>query len=72
MWPTSCRAKPEVTSPAKARLRKMTASIAAFALGCAAGACLYAEFGTWCFVVPPLFALPLIFMPESRPDAAPA
>jgi uncharacterized membrane protein YoaK (UPF0700 family) len=50
----------------------MTASIAAFALGCAAGACLYAEFGTWCFVVPPLFALPLIFMPESRPDAAPA
>jgi uncharacterized membrane protein YoaK (UPF0700 family) len=66
------RAKPEVTSPAKLRLRKMTASVAAFALGCAAGACLYAKFDTWCFVVPPLLALPSIFMPESRPDAAPA
>jgi uncharacterized membrane protein YoaK (UPF0700 family) len=65
-------APPEMTTPAKARLRKMVASVVAFALGCAAGACLYAKFGNWCFVVPPLLALPSLFMAASRPDAVPA
>jgi uncharacterized membrane protein YoaK (UPF0700 family) len=66
------RASPDVTTPAKARLRKMTTSVVAFAIGCAAGAGLYATLGKWCFVVPPLLALPPLFMTASRPDALPA
>jgi uncharacterized membrane protein YoaK (UPF0700 family) len=63
------RARPDVTTPAKVRLRKMSASVVAFAIGCAAGAGLYATLGKWCFVVPPLLALPPLFMASSRPDA---
>jgi len=66
------RASPEVTTAGRARLRKMTASVLAFALGCAAGALLYAKAGTWCFVVPPLLAFPTLFMTQSRPDGLPA
>lgn len=55
-------APPSVLSIARPRLSKMTASVTAFALGCAAGACLYAKFGTWCFVLPPLIALPAVFL----------
>lgn len=66
------RAPPEVTTPAKGRLRRMSASVAAFALGCAGGAFLFAISGKWCFIVPPLLALPPLFMPESRPDTLPA
>lgn len=53
---------------AKPRLGKMAASVAAFALGCAAGACIYATFGTWCFLLPPLIAIPgvLLAAPEPR------
>ncbi|WP_426410015.1 YoaK family protein [Bradyrhizobium ganzhouense] len=52
---------------ARPRLSKMTASVIAFALGCAAGACLYAKLGTWCFVLPPFIALPAVFLAESDP-----
>jgi len=65
------RASPDVTTPAKGRLRRMSASVAAFALGCAGGAFLYAFSGTWCFIVPPLLALATLVMPESRPDVSP-
>jgi uncharacterized membrane protein YoaK (UPF0700 family) len=34
----------------------MSTNIFAFALGCAAAALLYAKFGVWCFVVPPVLA----------------
>jgi uncharacterized membrane protein YoaK (UPF0700 family) len=61
----------DVTAPAKARLIKMTTSVATFALGCAAGACLYATCGNWCFVVPPLLALPALLLAGPRPDALP-
>jgi uncharacterized membrane protein YoaK (UPF0700 family) len=58
----------EVTGPAKVRLIKMTTSVATFALGCAAGACLYAAFENWCFVVPPFLAMPALLLagPQSR------
>ena len=54
---------------AKARLRKMCANVLAFAFGCAAGALLYARFHNWCFIAPPLLALPPIFMAASRNDS---
>ncbi|MET4476712.1 YoaK family protein [Bradyrhizobium sp. F1.13.3] len=56
------RAPPSVLSVAKPRLGKMSASVATFAVGCAAGACLYAKFGTWCFALPPLMALPAVLL----------
>jgi uncharacterized membrane protein YoaK (UPF0700 family) len=40
-----------------ARLRRMLASVAAFALGCASGALLFALVGVRCFVALPLVAL---------------
>jgi uncharacterized membrane protein YoaK (UPF0700 family) len=58
----------DISGPAKARLIKMTTSVATFALGCAVGACLYAACGNWCFVVPPLLAMPALLLagPQSR------
>lgn len=56
-----------VLAVAKPRLGKMSASVIAFALGCAAGACLYAKFGTWCFVLPPLIAMPAVVVARTEP-----
>lgn len=42
---------------AKARLGRMATSLAAFALGCAAGALAYHWLNVWCFLFPPLFVL---------------
>jgi uncharacterized membrane protein YoaK (UPF0700 family) len=39
-----------------ARLKAMATGVAAFALGCAAGALVYSQVNVWCFVVPPLLA----------------
>lgn len=41
---------------ARARLGKMSASVATFALGCAAAALFYKFDQSWCFIVPPLLA----------------
>ena len=38
------------------RLGRMSTNILAFALGCAAAALLYARFGVWCFLAPPILA----------------
>ncbi len=57
----------DVTGPAKARLIKMTTSVVVFALGCAAGAWLYATRGNWCFVIPPLLALPALLLAGPQP-----
>ncbi|MBW7973832.1 DUF1275 family protein [Bradyrhizobium sp. BR 10289] len=54
-------------SVAKPRLGKMVASVVAFAIGCAAGAGLYAALGTWCFVLPPVIALPAVFLAPRDP-----
>lgn len=43
--------------PQTARLVQMSTNVVVFALGCAAAALLYARFGVWCFVAPPVVAL---------------
>ena len=40
----------DVTTVARSRLARMSASVAAFAVGCGAAAIFYALFGTWCFL----------------------
>jgi uncharacterized membrane protein YoaK (UPF0700 family) len=62
----------EAREAAKGRLRLMSANVLAFALGCAGGALFYARFYDWCFVIPPLLALPPIFMAASRPIFEPS
>jgi len=44
------------------RLKRAAVGVGAFALGCAAAALAYAEFSVWCFVVPPLLALPALVL----------
>ena len=49
--------KPESAVRPTARLFGMAVNIAAFAIGCAAAALLYAHAGVWCFVVPPVLGV---------------
>ena len=60
------RIPPEDRAAALARLTRLAQSVAAFALGCAAGATLFATVGMWCFVVPPLLALVSLTPPILR------
>ena len=50
------------------RLSRMSSSVAAFAVGCAAAALIYAKQGIWCFAIPPLVAACSLWAGESRPD----
>ncbi len=52
----------EARTAALARLSKMGASVVVFAAGCAAGALSFAILGPWCFVVPPLLAIPSLWI----------
>jgi len=54
-----------------ARLLQMSTNVIVFAIGCGMAALLYARFGVWCFVVPPVVgALSLIIrLTESRADS---
>jgi uncharacterized membrane protein YoaK (UPF0700 family) len=45
-----------------ARLARMSVNILVFAAGCAAAALLYARFGVWCFVVPPVIGALSLFL----------
>jgi uncharacterized membrane protein YoaK (UPF0700 family) len=47
----------EVTATARARLARMSVSVAAFVIGCATAAALYAFYGMWCFLAPPVLAI---------------
>src|ERR1700730_12492274 len=42
---------------ARARLARMTASVLAFASGCATAALFYARAGIYCFLIPPLLGV---------------
>jgi uncharacterized membrane protein YoaK (UPF0700 family) len=42
---------------ARSRLARMTASVAAFALGCAAAAVIFSRAGVYCFMLPPLLGI---------------
>jgi uncharacterized membrane protein YoaK (UPF0700 family) len=57
---------PEASAAARARLRRMSASVAAFAIGCATAALLFAFRGTWCFLVPPLLGLCSLLISQSQ------
>jgi uncharacterized membrane protein YoaK (UPF0700 family) len=48
---------PEKATAARERLQQMTASVLAFAVGCALGALLYAYLGVWCFWAPPVLVV---------------
>ncbi|WP_454849874.1 YoaK family protein [Rhizobium binxianense] len=52
------------------RLSRMAVAVAAFALGCGLAAFLFATVGTWCFALPPLFAVVAICLTFSPPQAA--
>ncbi len=54
---------------ASGRLKRMMATVIAFAAGCAAAALLYAYFDVRCFVVPPLIALGALCLRASITEA---
>jgi uncharacterized membrane protein YoaK (UPF0700 family) len=58
--------QPAARSAARARAKRLSTSVGAFALGCAGGAFLYDQFHTWCFVVPPLLAAPPLLLIKSE------
>jgi len=47
------------------RLSRMSASVTAFAAGCAVAALMYAKEGIWCFAIPPLVAACTLWLGES-------
>jgi uncharacterized membrane protein YoaK (UPF0700 family) len=51
----------------RARLSRLSSSVASFAIGCAAAALLYALQGLWCFVLPPIIGACAVFMRETAP-----
>ncbi|TWD48952.1 uncharacterized membrane protein YoaK (UPF0700 family) [Agrobacterium vitis] len=51
------------------RMKRMTANLAAFALGCAAAALAITVLGIWSFVIPPLIQALAFFTETSEPDA---
>jgi uncharacterized membrane protein YoaK (UPF0700 family) len=51
------------------RLWRMAGAVLAFAIGCAAGALLYAFTSMWCFAVPPLLAAAALWRHADAQDA---
>ena len=60
---------PEARIAIRARLLKMSASVIAFALGCAAAALFFASKGVWCFVVPPVLSAWVLLKHAFAPEA---
>src|SRR5882757_1195588 len=58
----------DVRAAIHSRLSRMSASVAAFAAGCAAAALIYAKQGIWCFAIPPLVAACTLWLGESIPE----
>jgi len=58
----------DVRTVIHSRLSRMSASVAAFAAGCAAAALIYAKQGIWCFAIPPLVAACTLWLGESIPE----
>jgi uncharacterized membrane protein YoaK (UPF0700 family) len=59
---------PDARAAIQARLSKMSAGVAAFAIGCGAAALIYAKQGIWCFTIPPLIAACTLWLGESVPE----
>jgi uncharacterized membrane protein YoaK (UPF0700 family) len=53
-----------------ARLIQMSTNVIVFAIGCGAGALLYARLSVWCFVVPPIVAVLSLIMRLMQPPEA--
>jgi uncharacterized membrane protein YoaK (UPF0700 family) len=53
-----------------ARLVSMAVNVLVFATGCGAAALLYARFGVWCFVVPPVVAILSLIVRLTQPAEA--
>jgi uncharacterized membrane protein YoaK (UPF0700 family) len=51
------------------RMKRMTANLSAFAIGCGAAAVAITVFGVWSFVIPPLIQAIAFFTETSEPDA---
>jgi uncharacterized membrane protein YoaK (UPF0700 family) len=49
--------EPKELAAARSRLLRFSASVAAFALGCAAAALIFSFYGVWCFAIPPLLGV---------------
>lgn len=60
----------EGTQPQRSRLIQMSTNVVIFALGCGTAALLYAKFGVWCFVVPPVVALVSMIVRLTEPKPA--
>ena len=58
----------DVRAAIHSRLSRMSASVAAFAAGCAAAALIYAKQGIWCFAIPPLVTACTLWLGESLPE----
>jgi uncharacterized membrane protein YoaK (UPF0700 family) len=59
---------PDARAAIRSRLSKMSAGVAAFAVGCGAAALIYAKQGIWCFAIPPLVAAGTLWLGESLPE----
>jgi uncharacterized membrane protein YoaK (UPF0700 family) len=59
---------PDARAAIHSRLSKMSAGVAAFAMGCGAAALIYAKQGIWCFTIPPLIAACTLWLGESVPE----
>jgi uncharacterized membrane protein YoaK (UPF0700 family) len=57
---------PEASATVRARLRRLSASVAAFAIGCSTAALLFALRGVWCFLVPPILGLCTLWISHPR------
>ena len=66
------RGVPADSRPAiRLRLSRMSSSVAAFAVGCAVAALLFAKTGVWCFAIPPVLAACTLWLGESVPEKKP-
>jgi uncharacterized membrane protein YoaK (UPF0700 family) len=62
---------PDTRAAIHSRLSRMSASVTAFAAGCAVAALMYAKQGIWCFAIPPLIAACTLWLGESAPQKIP-
>jgi len=61
----------EESDQSPSRLVRMSTNVLVFATGCGAAALLYARFGIWCFVLPPIIGFfSIIIRLLERPRAS--
>lgn len=56
----------EAARALRTRLKRLSTSVAAFAIGCGLGALALALVGDWCFLLAPVVGLVALFTPEAR------